>query len=430
MWKGVLISAAVAALFVGGQNSALACDSTNAQLTTSCGTTTTTTTTSARHDQQSKGQQDKQSETKSQSRKDSDHRATQKNDNDDKNKSNEKVTICHATGSSTNPFVQITISKNGLNGHDHHDDIIPAPAGGCPTAAAGQVSPSHKDKDRDDPKVVKVSEKDFIDCDQLIAKIIEKHHRDLTVVSVPVMKIDEQKVVFHDVKLEVMKSRLTFAVITRTELVTLQPNVTIMIAMPQSTPVATQFVDITGALPVGLFINGVEITDHANVTVLKIDAQAETPMVKIFVNGQEVSGSTTVMVTPPTQTALSLVIQSPTSIQDALASQMLPVAAQGQVDAASTTPAPVGQVDAASTTPATTEPMGQVDAASTTPAPVDQADAAMISPANTAAPAPAAAGNGGLLGATQDASPWLALMLVVVVLGGIAGARFTTRSQR
>jgi hypothetical protein len=45
-----------------------------------------------------------------------------------------KITICHATGSDTNPFVLITVSLNGLNGHgDHTDDIIPAPAGGCPT---------------------------------------------------------------------------------------------------------------------------------------------------------------------------------------------------------------------------------------------------------------------------------------------------------
>ena len=45
-----------------------------------------------------------------------------------------KVTICHATGSKTNPYTMITVSVNGLNGHDKHkDDIIPAPQGGCPT---------------------------------------------------------------------------------------------------------------------------------------------------------------------------------------------------------------------------------------------------------------------------------------------------------
>jgi len=46
---------------------------------------------------------------------------------------NEKITICHATGNATNPYRLITISVNGLNGHDGHDDIIPAPATGCPT---------------------------------------------------------------------------------------------------------------------------------------------------------------------------------------------------------------------------------------------------------------------------------------------------------
>jgi hypothetical protein len=45
-----------------------------------------------------------------------------------------KITICHATGSETNPYNEITISVNGLNGHDKHEgDIIPAPAGGCPS---------------------------------------------------------------------------------------------------------------------------------------------------------------------------------------------------------------------------------------------------------------------------------------------------------
>jgi hypothetical protein len=46
-----------------------------------------------------------------------------------------KVTICHATGSSKNPYVEITVDRNGLNGHDKHSgDIIPAPAAGCPSS--------------------------------------------------------------------------------------------------------------------------------------------------------------------------------------------------------------------------------------------------------------------------------------------------------
>jgi hypothetical protein len=49
---------------------------------------------------------------------------------------NEKITICHATGSEKNPYNEITVSINGLNGHDQHEgDIIPVPAGGCPTTS-------------------------------------------------------------------------------------------------------------------------------------------------------------------------------------------------------------------------------------------------------------------------------------------------------
>lgn len=45
----------------------------------------------------------------------------------------ETITICHATGSESNPYVEITVDLNGLNGHgDHPDDLIPAPKDGCP----------------------------------------------------------------------------------------------------------------------------------------------------------------------------------------------------------------------------------------------------------------------------------------------------------
>jgi uncharacterized surface protein with fasciclin (FAS1) repeats len=48
------------------------------------------------------------------------------------NSAGEKITICHATGSEQNPYVKITISVDGLNGHENHPgDIIPAPANGC-----------------------------------------------------------------------------------------------------------------------------------------------------------------------------------------------------------------------------------------------------------------------------------------------------------
>jgi hypothetical protein len=58
----------------------------------------------------------------------------------------QKETICHATGSETNPYVEITISVRAIKAHDRHqndEDIIPAPAGGCPgqQAAANPESP-------------------------------------------------------------------------------------------------------------------------------------------------------------------------------------------------------------------------------------------------------------------------------------------------
>jgi len=47
---------------------------------------------------------------------------------------NGKIAICHATNSDKNPYNEITVSINGLNGHgDHENDIIPMPASGCPT---------------------------------------------------------------------------------------------------------------------------------------------------------------------------------------------------------------------------------------------------------------------------------------------------------
>jgi hypothetical protein len=53
-----------------------------------------------------------------------------------------KTTICHHTGSQSNPFVMITVSNRALPAHARHGDIIPAPAGGCPTAtpSAGQAA--------------------------------------------------------------------------------------------------------------------------------------------------------------------------------------------------------------------------------------------------------------------------------------------------
>ncbi|SMB89325.1 hypothetical protein [Deinococcus hopiensis] len=45
---------------------------------------------------------------------------------------NDKVTLCHRTASESNPYVSVTVSRNALDTHSGHGDIIPAPAGGCP----------------------------------------------------------------------------------------------------------------------------------------------------------------------------------------------------------------------------------------------------------------------------------------------------------
>ena len=60
----------------------------------------------------------------------------------------DKISICHATGSESNPYAEITISENGLNGHNaqgvHDGDIVPAPAGGCPAGDNGDHGPESK----------------------------------------------------------------------------------------------------------------------------------------------------------------------------------------------------------------------------------------------------------------------------------------------
>lgn len=69
----------------------------------------------------------------------------------------DKVSICHATGSETNPYVEITISENALNGDhghaSHEGDIIPAPAAGCPEGSKGDDEPK-EDCPEETPPVV------------------------------------------------------------------------------------------------------------------------------------------------------------------------------------------------------------------------------------------------------------------------------------
>src|SRR6266545_2449582 len=65
--------------------------------------------------------------------------STEAQTNGNNGNTDHKITICHATRSATNPFVEITVDEHAVDdrGHDHHQDardIMPAPAGGCPGA--------------------------------------------------------------------------------------------------------------------------------------------------------------------------------------------------------------------------------------------------------------------------------------------------------
>jgi hypothetical protein len=55
-----------------------------------------------------------------------------------------KVTICHLTGSTSNPWVVITVSTSAIPAHNDHGDIIPAPASGCPSDDDGPGGDQYK----------------------------------------------------------------------------------------------------------------------------------------------------------------------------------------------------------------------------------------------------------------------------------------------
>ncbi|WP_034386478.1 hypothetical protein [Deinococcus sp. YIM 77859] len=49
---------------------------------------------------------------------------------------NDKVSLCHRTGSETNPYVSIMVSRNALNAHGEHGDVSASADGSCPTGPA------------------------------------------------------------------------------------------------------------------------------------------------------------------------------------------------------------------------------------------------------------------------------------------------------
>ena len=67
------------------------------------------------------------------------------------NATTEKTTICHATSSESNPWVQITVADSSLDAHEGHSDLIPAPVDGCPVPVV--VPPVDVPVDPIDPDV-------------------------------------------------------------------------------------------------------------------------------------------------------------------------------------------------------------------------------------------------------------------------------------
>ncbi len=55
-----------------------------------------------------------------------------------------QITICHKSGSTKHPYVEITVSNDAAqNGHaKHQGDIIPAPKDGCPKTVIATANPN------------------------------------------------------------------------------------------------------------------------------------------------------------------------------------------------------------------------------------------------------------------------------------------------
>jgi hypothetical protein len=84
--------------------------------------------------------------------------------------SDHKVTICHKTGSATNPYVEITVDYHALkNGHTAaKGDIIPAPASGCPTGQVSSTTTQQTTTEQESCTQTKVVEKTVVSVEHFI----------------------------------------------------------------------------------------------------------------------------------------------------------------------------------------------------------------------------------------------------------------------
>jgi hypothetical protein len=53
-----------------------------------------------------------------------------------------RVTICHRTGSPSNSYVVITVDENALPAHLDHGDVYPVPPNGCPAGVPPTTTPT------------------------------------------------------------------------------------------------------------------------------------------------------------------------------------------------------------------------------------------------------------------------------------------------
>lgn len=136
------------------------------------------------HKENNKEDSDKSGHDSDKSDKDQNTKGDDKGHDSDDNKNNskdhDKITICHATHSSSNPYVKITISVSGEEAHKHHqdyEDIIPAPQKGCPgehdhDSDNNGNHDDHGDDNHDDHDCDKDHDSDEHDCQSNTAPVI------------------------------------------------------------------------------------------------------------------------------------------------------------------------------------------------------------------------------------------------------------------